>query len=112
MSRADRGEAAVSAAVALTPDVGPSWLRPLVDNVGEIPDAFRRRLPADVLAMVTPAKAASSIASIGGDSREGAVLGLFSASETSPAGRGIPHGGALLLTLLAARVRPKACPCR
>lgn len=36
--------------VALRPDAGPSWLRPLVDNVGQIPDAYRRRLPADVLA--------------------------------------------------------------
>jgi hypothetical protein len=81
----DRGEAAVSAAVALTPDVGPSWLRPLVDNVGQIPDAFRRRLPADVLAMVTAAKAASSIASIGGGSREAAVLVLFSGPEAGPA---------------------------
>ncbi len=31
----------------LRPDAGPSWLRPLVDNVSQIPDAYRRRLPAD-----------------------------------------------------------------
>jgi len=104
----DRGEAAVSAAVALTPDVGPSWLRPLVDNVGEIPDAFRRRLPADVLAMVTAAKAASSIASIGGNSREAAVLVLFSGPESGPAGGGIPNDADLLLTVRASTLRHHA----
>ena len=35
----------------LTPEFGPPWLRPLVDNVADIPEAFKRRLPADVLAM-------------------------------------------------------------
>ena len=44
----------------LAPDVCPSWLRPLVDNVDRIPDAYRRRLPADVLAMLTAAKAKAS----------------------------------------------------
>ena len=36
--------------VALRPDACPSWLRPLVDNVDDVPDAARRRLPADSLA--------------------------------------------------------------
>lgn len=31
--------------VPLTPDACPSWLRPLVDNVDDVPDAARRRLP-------------------------------------------------------------------
>ena len=65
----------------LTPELGPPWLRPLVDNVGEIPDAYRRRLPADVLAMVTASKAAA-----GNDGRDAAVLVLFSGPrQTSPA---------------------------
>ena len=48
-------------AIPLTPELGPPWLRPLVDNVGQVPEAFRRRLPADVLAMVTAAKATASL---------------------------------------------------
>ena len=40
----------------LTPELCPSWLRPLVDNIAEIPDTYQRRLPADVLAMVTASK--------------------------------------------------------
>ena len=48
-------------AIPLTPELGPSWLRPLIDNVGQMPEAFRRRLPADVLAMVTAAKATANI---------------------------------------------------
>lgn len=58
--------------VALRPDAGPSWLRPLVDNVGQIPDAYRRRLPADVLAMVTAAGAVSAMTSSRRDHREAA----------------------------------------
>ena len=46
------GTARSRGTVPLTPDICPSWLRPLVDNVGQIPEAYRRRLPADVLAMV------------------------------------------------------------
>src|ERR1700721_2338968 len=52
---------------ALTPELGPSWLRPLVDNVGQVPEAFRRRLPADVLAMVTAAKATAVLRKNGRD---------------------------------------------
>ena len=41
----------------LTPQAAPAWLKPLVDNVGCVPAAYRRRVPADVLAMVTAAHA-------------------------------------------------------
>jgi hypothetical protein len=43
----------------LMPDRGPSWLRPLVDNVGHVPDAYRRRLPADVLNGIVAGRAAA-----------------------------------------------------
>ena len=43
--------ARVRGTVPLSPDASPPWLRPLVDNVGEVPDAARRRLPPDVLAV-------------------------------------------------------------
>ena len=62
--------------VPLMPDVCPSWLRPLVDNVDEVPRCFRRRLPADVLAMVTAPAAVATCAA----RREAAVLVLFSGS--------------------------------
>lgn len=71
--------------VALRPDAGPSWLRPLVDNVGQIPDAYRRRLPADVLAMVTAAGAVSAMTSSRRDHREAAVLVLFLARRPGQA---------------------------
>src|SRR5262249_9195576 len=97
-------EAPVSAAVPLTPEVGPPWLRPLVDNIGQIPDAYRRRLPADVLAMVMAARAVSSIRN---NSRDAAVLVLFSGPETGPAG-GLPHDADLLLPVRAATLRHHA----
>jgi 8-oxo-dGTP pyrophosphatase MutT (NUDIX family) len=102
------GTARARGTVPLTPDVGPSWLRPLVDNVGQIPDAYRRRLPADVLAMVTAARAASSIASLRGDGRDAAVLVLFSGPETGPADGSVPDDADLLLTVRASTLRHHA----
>jgi len=95
----------VTAAVPLTPDVGPSWLRPLVDNIGQIPEAYRRRLPADVLAMVTAARAVSSV---GRNSREAAVLVLFSGPETGPSDGTLPDDADLLLTVRASSLRHHA----
>jgi 8-oxo-dGTP pyrophosphatase MutT (NUDIX family) len=92
----------------LTPDVCPSWLRPLVDNVGQIPEAYRHRLPAGVLAMVTAARAASSMASLLGDGREAAVLVLFSGPESGPADGGVPDEADLLLTVRASTLRHHA----
>lgn len=94
----------MSAAVPLTPELGPPWLRPLVDNVGEVPDAYRRRLPADVLAMVTAAKTASSVL---GDGREAAVLVLFSGPESARSD-GPPDDADLLLTVRASTLRHHA----
>jgi 8-oxo-dGTP pyrophosphatase MutT (NUDIX family) len=90
------------------PDVSPSWLRPLVDNVGQIPEAYRHRLPAGVLAMVTTAKAASSMASLLGDGRDAAVLVLFSGPESGPADGGVPDDADLLLTVRASTLRHHA----
>jgi 8-oxo-dGTP pyrophosphatase MutT (NUDIX family) len=99
----------VSAAIALTPEICPPWLRPLVDNVGQMPAAFRRRLPADVLAMVTAARALSSAASRrGSDSREAAVLVLFSGPHTGPADGSLPDDADLLLTVRASTLRHHA----
>ena len=87
------------------PDVCPSWLLPLVQNVAEIPDAYRRRLPADVLAMVTAARAK---ASLGRDDREAAVLVLFSGPESGPADGSVPDDADLLLTVRASTLRHHA----
>jgi 8-oxo-dGTP pyrophosphatase MutT (NUDIX family) len=97
--------------VPLTPGASPDWLRPLVDNVGAIPDAYRRRLPADVLAMITAAKAASKIAAIRGphrSGREAAVLVLFSGPESGPADGGVPDDADLLVTVRASTLRHHA----
>ncbi|HET7073292.1 MAG TPA: CoA pyrophosphatase [Mycobacterium sp.] len=90
-----------------TPGVCPSWLRPLVDNVDQIPDAYRRRLPPDVLAMLTEARAAAQSSSPG-DDREAAVLVLFSGPESGPANGRIPDDADLLLTVRASTLRHHA----
>lgn len=95
----------------MTPGASPDWLRPLVDNVEAIPDAYRRRLPADVLAMITAAKAASKIAAIRGphrSGREAAVLVLFSGPESGPADGGVPDDADLLVTVRASTLRHHA----
>jgi 8-oxo-dGTP pyrophosphatase MutT (NUDIX family) len=99
------GTARSRGTVPLTPDVGPPWLRPLVDNIAQIPDAYRRRLPADLLALVTAAKAVSSIRR---DGRDAAVLVLFSGPETGPADGSPPDDVDLLLTVRASTLRHHA----
>ena len=88
----------------LAPEFGPPWLQPLVDNVGEIPDAYRRRLPPDVLAMVTASKAAA-----GNGGRDAAVLVLFSGPQSSgSAPDSLPDDADLLLIVRAATLRHHA----
>lgn len=96
------GTARERGTVALTPDAGPAWLRPLVDNVDQIPDAYRRRLPADVLAMVTAAK------SLGRGGRDAAVLVLFSGPESGTADGSVPDDADLLLTVRSSTLRHHA----
>lgn len=91
--------------VPLMPGLGPSWLRPLVDNVGQMPDAYRRRLPADVLAMVTAAK---TTAKLRNDRRDAAVLVLFSGPPSDQADGGPPDDADLLLTVRASTLRHHA----
>ncbi|MEM6106336.1 CoA pyrophosphatase [Mycobacterium sp. 050272] len=97
------GAARAQGTAPLTPDVCPPWLRPLVDNVGQIPEAYRRRLPPDVLAMVTAARAASA-----DDDREAAVLVLFSGPESGPGNGAVPDDADLLLTVRASSLRHHA----
>ncbi len=99
------GTARPRGTVALTPEASPSWLRPLVDNIGDAPAAFRRRVPADVLAMVTAAKATATLR---GNGRDAAVLVLFSGPESGPPGGGVPDDADLLLTVRASSLRHHA----
>ncbi|ODR05669.1 coenzyme A pyrophosphatase [Mycobacterium sherrisii] len=99
------GAARAQGTVPLVPDACPSWLRPLMDNVDQIPDAYRRRLPPDVLAMVTAARAAASAQR---DEREAAVLVLFSGPQNGPADGGLPDDADLLLTVRASSLRHHA----
>lgn len=99
------GAARAQGTVPLVPGACPSWLRPLMDNVDQIPDAYRRRLPPDVLAMVTAARAAASAQR---DEREAAVLVLFSGPESGPADGGVPDDADLLLTVRASSLRHHA----
>ena len=93
----------------LTPELGPSWLRPLVDNLDQVPDAYRRRLPADVLAMVTAARATASLRK---DGRDAAVLVLFSGPPSDRANGAapdsLPEEADLLLTVRASTLRHHA----
>ncbi len=101
----DERGAAVSAAVPLAPDLGPDWLRPLVDNVDNVRRAYRRRVPAEVLAMIT---AANATASITGAKRDAAVLVLFSGPEQGPADGSLPADADLLVTVRASSLRHHA----
>jgi 8-oxo-dGTP pyrophosphatase MutT (NUDIX family) len=91
----------------LAPELGPSWLRPLVDNIADIPAAYKRRLPADVRAMVTASKKLA-----GDKGRDAAVLVLFSgpsANESHGAAPdSLPDDADLLLTVRAATLRDHA----
>ena len=102
----------MSAAFSLTPDLGPSWLHPLVDNIGEIPDAYRRRVPADVLAMVTAARAASSVAqSLPGLGGSGATPRCWCCSRVRNRARRparLPDDADLLVTVRASTLRHHA----
>jgi 8-oxo-dGTP pyrophosphatase MutT (NUDIX family) len=91
--------------VPLTPEFSPSWLRPLVDNVDQMPDAYRRRLPADVLALVTAAKTTAKLRK---DRRDAAVLVLFSGPASDQGDGGPPEDADLLLTVRASTLRHHA----
>jgi len=88
----------------LTPHAAPTWLKPLVDNAGCVPAAYRRRLPAEVLAMVTAANATAKLTRA---PRDAAVLALFSGPQDAP-GDGLPDDADLLLTVRASTLRHHA----
>jgi 8-oxo-dGTP pyrophosphatase MutT (NUDIX family) len=88
----------------LAPDAAPPWLKPLTDNCRDVKRAYRRRVPPEVLALVT---AANTKAAITGEKRDAAVLVLFSGPAGSPAG-GLPEDADLLVTVRASTLRHHA----
>ncbi len=95
----------MSAAVPLTPELGPPWLKPLIENLGEVPSAYRRRLPTDVLAMMTTAKTAATLTGTG---RDAAVLVLFSGPDSGHPPGQVPDDADLLLTVRSSTLRHHA----
>jgi 8-oxo-dGTP pyrophosphatase MutT (NUDIX family) len=88
----------------LTPDAAPPWLKPLADNAHHVPRAYRRRVPPEVLAMVT---AANAKAAVTGGTRDAAVLVLFSGPADATSG-GLPDEADLLVTVRASTLRHHA----
>jgi 8-oxo-dGTP pyrophosphatase MutT (NUDIX family) len=90
--------------IALDAGAAPAWLKPLVDNVGDVPRANRRRVPPDVLAAIAAADTAASLA---GTERDAAVLVLVSGPVDAPPD-GLPEDADLLLTVRASTLRHHA----
>lgn len=89
---------------ALAPEAAPSWLKPLTDNCRDVKRAYRRRVPPEVLALVT---AANTKATITGEKRDAAVLVLFS-GPADTASEGPPDDADLLVTVRASTLRHHA----
>ncbi|OMC31794.1 coenzyme A pyrophosphatase [Mycobacterium sp. GA-1841] len=88
----------------LVPDVAPAWLKPLVDNLDRVPDAYRRRVPPEVLASIVEA---NNQAAQAGARRDAAVLVLFSGPpEGAPSS--LPDEADLLVTVRASTLRHHA----
>ncbi|WP_166906806.1 CoA pyrophosphatase [Mycobacterium sp. DL440] len=88
----------------LFPGAAPAWLKPLVENLDQVPDAYRRRVPPDVLAGIVEA---NNQAAQAGARRDAAVLVLFSgpAEGTPPL---LPEDADLLVTVRASTLRHHA----
>jgi 8-oxo-dGTP pyrophosphatase MutT (NUDIX family) len=86
----------------LTPQAAPAWLKPLVDNADHVKRAYRRRVPPEMLAVVMAADAKSAIR---GNSRDAAVLVLFSGP---PDADSLPDDADLLVTVRASTLRHHA----
>lgn len=85
----------------LFPEAAPPWLKGLVDNVAAVPDAYRRRVPSDVLSAIVAANAQATAAGVG---RDAAVLVLFS----GPSDAAAPDDVDLLVTVRASTLRHHA----
>jgi 8-oxo-dGTP pyrophosphatase MutT (NUDIX family) len=86
----------------LTPDAAPAWLKPLVDNADHVKRAYRHRVPPEMLAVLMAADAKSAIRR---DSRDAAVLVLFSGPTDADR---LPDDADLLVTVRASTLRHHA----
>ena len=86
----------------LRPEDRPRWLAPLVDNVDRVPDAYRRRVPPEMLTALIGAQAAA------GATRDAAVLVLFSGPHAESEPGVVPADADLLLTVRAGTLRHHA----
>ena len=84
----------------LRPQARPPWLAPLVENLDRVPEAYRRRVPPELVAAITSAGAASS--------RDAAVLVLFSGPHAEHPPGEVPDDADLLLTVRAGTLRHHA----
>jgi 8-oxo-dGTP pyrophosphatase MutT (NUDIX family) len=92
----------VTGGVPLTPELRPPWLAPLVENVDRVPHAYRRKVPPELLALVTGAGTATRAG------RDAAVLVLFSGPHLDPPSGQLPDDADLLLTVRASTLRHHA----
>lgn len=95
----------VSPADSLRPRALPPWLAPLVDNVDQMPHAYRRRVAPELLTAITGARSDAELARSG---RDAAVLVLFSGPDTEHAPGRVPPDADLLLTVRAGTLRHHA----
>lgn len=102
MSVGDDGAASLNTDDLLRPHARPPWLAPLVDNVDRVPDAYRRRVPPEVLAMLNLVRNSAPTV------RDAAVLVLFSGPAAETSGGAVPGDADLLLTVRAGTLRNHA----
>lgn len=88
----------------LTPSAAPPWLTPLVTRPDAVKSAYRRRVPAEVLAALSAANAAAAMT---GARRDAAVLVLFSGPAVGAPGT-LPDDADLLVTVRASTLRHHA----
>ena len=91
----------------LRPQARPPWLAPLVDNLDRVPEAYRRRVPPELLAALT-GEAARPAREAARPSREAAVLVLFSGPHIDHPPGQVPDDADLLLTVRAGTLRHHA----
>ena len=91
----------------LRPQARPPWLAPLVDNLDRVPEAYRRRVPPELLAALT-GEAARPSREAARPSREAAVLVLFSGPHIDHPPGQVPDDADLLLTVRAGTLRHHA----
>jgi len=99
------GASRLHGTTTLRPAAGPRWLDPLVDNVHRVPDAYRRRVPPELLAALTGARSAAQAER---SDRDAAVLVLFSGPHAEHSAGNVPADADLLLTVRAGTLRHHA----